>query len=191
MIFIISLIIIIFFHELAHLIVAKLVKCPVDVFSVGFGKPVLFSKKIGTTIYQITPWILGGYNKLQDELSFNRNPNTFPNLKYRYKFLIAVAGCAINIIMGLISYFLGLKLKNFNLSYFGMISFFMGAMNFLPIPALDGGLVVYLPLCIKMFGQKRGLIFFGKVSTVFFIVLMGLNIIFLPYLIMLIYQGKI
>ena len=58
--FIFSLLIIVIIHEFAHLIVAKLCKCGVLKYSVGFGKPVLFSKKIKGTIYQITPWIIGG-----------------------------------------------------------------------------------------------------------------------------------
>jgi len=191
MIFIISIFIIIGFHELAHLIVAKLCKCPVDVFSIGFGKPVLFSKKIGETTYQITPWLLGGFNKLKDELEFNKNSHTFPNLKYRFKFLIAIAGCTINIIMGLIALQLGLYFKNYNISYFGMISIFMGIINILPIPALDGGLVVYLPLFIKIFKQEKGLRIYAVIGKIFFIILMTLNIIFLPYMIKLIAQGKI
>jgi len=188
MIFIISILIIIFFHEFGHLLIAKLCKCPVSIFSIGFGKSI-YSKKIGETYYQITPWLLGGYIKLQDELTLNNNPNTFPNLKYRYKFFIGIAGCSINIIIGLIAWYYGIHLKNYNITYFGIISLWMGIINILPIPALDGGLIVYLPLFIKIFGQEKGLKIYRNIGKFFFVLIMILNILYLPYLIYLLSKG--
>ena len=45
--------ILIFFHELGHLLVAKLVRVKVLKFSLGFG-PKLIGTKIGETEYQIS-----------------------------------------------------------------------------------------------------------------------------------------
>ena len=62
----------IFFHELGHLLVARFFNVRVEVFSIGFGKKI-FSKVYGNTTYMISAIPLGGYVKMkgQDDL----NPN--------------------------------------------------------------------------------------------------------------------
>lgn len=50
----------IFFHELGHFLLGKLLGIRPKVFSIGYGRP-LFSKKIKGTRYQITAIPLGGY----------------------------------------------------------------------------------------------------------------------------------
>jgi len=47
-------------HEFGHLVFAKMVKMPINIFSVGFG-PKLLSKTIGETEYRISLIPLGGY----------------------------------------------------------------------------------------------------------------------------------
>ncbi len=56
----------VFVHEFGHFIVAKMVKVRVEVFSLGFGKP-LWSFKKGDTEYRISMIPLGGYVKLAGE----------------------------------------------------------------------------------------------------------------------------
>jgi len=51
LLFLFSLLIVVMTHEAAHLIVAKKCKCGVIKYSIGFGKPILFSKKFKGTIY--------------------------------------------------------------------------------------------------------------------------------------------
>ena len=53
----------IFFHELGHLLAAKLVNVKVLRFSLGFGRP-LARIRIGETEYCLAPIPLGGYVKL-------------------------------------------------------------------------------------------------------------------------------
>jgi membrane-associated protease RseP (regulator of RpoE activity) len=183
MLFLISLVICIFLHELAHLVAAKYCKCKVEVFSVGFG-PALFKKKIGETTYQIAPIPLGGYNKLKDELSYSRSKYAFTNLSYRKKMLIILAGCAVNIITGVIAALLGRIFLSYNLIYFGVLSATLGVSNLLPIPALDGSypILVWLE---KLYGKKRGYAKMEKIVRVGFIILMALNIACIPYIIYL------
>ena len=50
---ILALSFLIFFHELGHFIVAKLLGVAVNVFSVGFGAPV-FERQFGSTKYRIS-----------------------------------------------------------------------------------------------------------------------------------------
>ena len=189
-IFLISLIIVIITHEAAHLIIAKKCKCGVEKYSIGFGKPILFSKKIKNTIYQITPWVFGGYCQLQGELASTNNKNDFVNLPYRKKLAIVIAGCAVNIILGLLIGFLGFIYKNYNLYYFGTISFTLGITNWIiPIPCLDGGYALWYPVLTRIFGKERGTKIFAKAVHISFVLVMIANIACIPLLIKLIKQG--
>jgi len=187
--FFISLILTILMHETAHLIAAKACKCQVDIFSVGFGKA-LFKKKIGKTIYQIAPILIGGYCQLKDELCYSRSKYAFTNLPYRKKLIISLAGVIINIIAGLISLFFGITFGIDFLYYFGAISFALGITNALPIPALDGSypILVWLE---KIYGKKKGYAKMNRICSIGFMILMLLNILCLPYLFYLIKIGRL
>jgi len=187
--FLISLFFIILFHEGAHLALAKLCKCGVEVFSIGFGRPI-FKKKIGDTIYQICPILLGGYNKLKDELIHSNDPKAFSNLPYRKKCLIAFAGITINIIMGIICLIIGKKFNINNLTYFGWLSLMLGIGNSIPFPALDGSYPVLVWL-EKFYGKDKGYKIMEKICRIGFIFLMTLNILCIPYLIYLAKTGGI
>lgn len=190
-IFLVSLFICIILHESAHLLIAKLVKCEVEVFSIGFGKAI-FKKKIGKTIFKIA-WIpLGGYCQLKGELTKTKSKNAFTNLFYRKKFVILVAGVAINIITGLFVFLLG-KIYNLHyLIYFGYISILLGLSNwFIPIPCLDGGYALWYPILTRIYGKKRGTKIFAKSVRISFIIIMVLNIACIPYLIILLKRGML
>ena len=187
LLFITCLIIIIIFHETAHLIVAKLCKCDVEKFSIGFG-PAIIRKKIGGTIYQLSPILLGGYNKLKGELKASKDPKAFTNLPYRKKCLIAMAGIIVNILTGLIAIYLGMLFNIYNLIYFGFISIMLGITNAIPFPALDGSYLILVWL-EKIYGKEKGYFIMGIICKIGFIIIMMLNIIFLPILIMLIRNG--
>jgi len=160
--FLTSLYVCVIVHEFGHLIAAKLCGCGVPTYAVGFGK-ILFQKKIGKTNYQFRLLPLGGFCELEDELTESNNSTAFTNLTYRKKLLISAAGCIVNIVMGLIVGFIGVKLLNRNLIYFGLISVSLGIMNLLPIaPCLDGGYIVFFPLCVKIWGKTKGLKIFEK-----------------------------
>jgi regulator of sigma E protease len=58
--------VLIFFHELGHFLVARLLGVGVERFSLGFG-PKLVGKKIGITEYRISAIPLGGYVKMVGE----------------------------------------------------------------------------------------------------------------------------
>jgi Zn-dependent protease len=125
---------------------------------------------------------------LKDELKISNDKDSFTNLPYYKKFLIAIAGCSVNIIIGIIFYFLGLKLLNFNLFYFGIISFSLGITNLLPVPALDGSypILVWLE---KKYGKEKGYKLMTKICRIGFVILMTLNIAYLPYMFYLLWKG--
>jgi len=185
--FSISLIISILIHEAGHAIAAKLCNCGITEIAIGFGKP-LFKKKIGNTVYQICPILLGGYVKLKDELIISKDPHAFTNLPYHKKFAITVAGVIVNILMGLISLYLGKIILNYQLFYFGYLSLILGITNLLPIPAFDGS-YIFLVWLEKFFGKEKGYRIMEKVCRIGFIVIMIINILCLPLLIYYVKTG--
>jgi len=180
-IFLWALPIIIMTHELGHLLVAKWCGCGVDKFSVGFGKPAL-KKKFGDTIYQITPWLLGGYCALRGETQNTKDPKAFSNLSYGKKVAISLAGVAVNVIIGSIALYLAIPLESFTLWVFGYYNLAIGLCNLLPFPALDGSYPI-LMLGEKIFGKEKGIAIMNKLVTWGFIIVMALNILSIPLLV--------
>ena len=157
----VSLFICALFHEAAHFVAARLCGCAVEVFSIGFWKP-YFQIRIGRTDFRITPWLLGGYCQLKEELQFESEYG-YLSLPYSQKVFISAIGCIINIIMGIIATKLGEHYFNFNLMYFGFISFWLGVTNLIPIiPCLDGGYITYYPILVKKYGNEQGTKIFGE-----------------------------
>lgn len=177
-------------HESAHLIIAKKCGCGVDIFSIGFGKPI-YRKEYRGTIYQFSLLLLGGYCKLEGELDGKATSSTaFTNLPYRKKVAITSAGCAINILSGLLSILLGLIIHNFILKYFGILSIALGLTNLLPIPALDGSypILVWLE---KFYGKEKGYAIMQLLCKIGFILITILNVACIPYLIYLLRNGGV
>ena len=188
---IVSLLITILMHELAHLFVAKKVGCGVEVFSIGLG-PVLFKFNFRGTRCQIALVPLGGFCKLKDELTIGDDPTSFSNLRYRDKLKITLAGVTLNIIVGIICLLIALQFILANWAYclymFGSLSLILGVANLLPIPALDGSYPILLVL-EKFFDKRTAYLYISRIVKVGFWILMTLNVIFLPYLIQMIIKN--
>jgi membrane-associated protease RseP (regulator of RpoE activity) len=164
--------------------------CGVVKYSLGFGKPVLFSKKINGTIYQVTPWIFGGFCELKGEINSTKAKGAFINLPYRKKLAILSAGCAINVLMGAVLFYLGLQLEIQSIWYFGYLSLALGLSNWIiPIPCLDGGWALWYPILTKIHGIKKGTAIFAKSVKISFVIVIILNILSIPWLVYLIMQG--
>ncbi|GIW65881.1 MAG: zinc metalloprotease [Candidatus Parcubacteria bacterium] len=101
LIFLFSLGILIFFHELGHFLIAKKLKVPVEEFAIGFP-PSLLRKKIGETIYSFNLIFLGGYVRLRGENNLN-DPDGFLNKPAWIKIAIVLGGVFFNLIL---AYFL-------------------------------------------------------------------------------------
>ena len=192
----VMLCIIIFVHELGHLIAAKLCKCGVKTFSIGFG-PALIKKQIGKTTYQIAPFLLGGYCQLEGENLFSRRKYSFCNLPYRSKLFISYAGILMNILTGLPpllfslfllhsyatqpSLFISLGRFIEPLYMFGSLSLILGLTNALPVPALDGSYPLLYLLELGL-GKRRALAVIQYLVSRGMLFVMTLNIISLPLL---------
>ena len=184
-----SLVIIIFLHELGHLMAAKLFKCGVKTFSVGFGRP-LVKWTIGKTIYQIAPILLGGYCELEKELTYSRSKRAFTNLRYIQKVIISYAGVAMNCWSAVIAYGLFWLTLNPVFIIFGFYSMALGLSNALPIPALDGSYPIAF-LFEKKFGKRKC---YEKIQSLFskwMKWIMILNILTIPYIIWIVYTGQL
>ncbi|MGH1346129.1 MAG: site-2 protease family protein [Nannocystales bacterium] len=98
----------IFFHELGHLIAAKLVDVKAVRFSIGFG-PALISKRIGETEYCLAPIPLGGYVQLLGQHPSDAGgPDAERSLQNRplwARYFVYFAGPAANLLLPLVVYF--------------------------------------------------------------------------------------
>jgi regulator of sigma E protease len=101
--------VLIFFHELGHFLVARLLGVGVETFSLGFG-PKIFGKKIGITDYRISAIPLGGYVKMvgeqpDAELDPADIPLSFTHKHVFKRILIVAAGPFFNILLALIIFY--------------------------------------------------------------------------------------
>lgn len=95
----------VFIHEGGHFIIAKLCKVQVNEFSIGFG-PKLFEKQGKKTKYQLRLIPLGGFVNLEGEEEPSEKEGSFSKASILKKIVIVIAGGTVNIIFGLLVYFL-------------------------------------------------------------------------------------
>jgi len=91
-------------HEFGHYAVAKWLGVRVEVFSIGFGKRLVGFRK-GETDYRIAAIPLGGYVKMSGENPMDEHtddPKEFLNHSRWHRFLIAVAGPVMNILLAVV-----------------------------------------------------------------------------------------
>jgi regulator of sigma E protease len=91
-------------HEFGHYAVAKWLGVRVEVFSIGFGKR-LFGFRRGETDYRIAAIPLGGYVKMSGENPMDtrtNDPREFMNHPRWHRFLIAIAGPMMNILLAIV-----------------------------------------------------------------------------------------
>jgi regulator of sigma E protease len=95
--FIFALGVIIFFHELGHLLAAKMFNVRVLTFSLGFGKR-LWGFKSGETDYRVALFPLGGYVQLsgEDPGEVGDDPREFSNKPRWQRVVVYLAGPAMN-----------------------------------------------------------------------------------------------
>jgi regulator of sigma E protease len=88
-------------HEFGHYAMAKWLGVRVEQFAIGFGKRLLGFRK-GETDYRINAIPLGGYVKMSGENPMDQHtddPGEFLNHPRWHRFLIAIAGPAMNILL--------------------------------------------------------------------------------------------
>ncbi len=92
-------------HEGGHFLVAKLCKVKVNQFSIGFGKAI-WKKQGKETLYSIRIIPLGGYVQMEGESEESTDKRAFSNVSIPKRIAIVVAGAVVNIVFGILIYFL-------------------------------------------------------------------------------------
>jgi regulator of sigma E protease len=90
-------------HEFGHYAAAKLLGVRVEQFAIGFGKRLIGFRK-GETDYRINALPLGGYVKMSGENPMDSrtgDPGEFMSHPRWHRFLIAIAGPAMNILLAI------------------------------------------------------------------------------------------
>ncbi len=91
-------------HEFGHYAVAKLLGVRVEQFAIGFGKRLVGFRR-GETDYRINAIPLGGYVKMSGENPMDTHtddPREFVNHSRWHRFLIAIAGPVMNIVLAVV-----------------------------------------------------------------------------------------
>ena len=91
-------------HEGGHFLVAKLFKVNVSEFSIGFGKEII-SRKKKETKYVLRMIPLGGYVNMLGEEERSKEEGSFSELSIPKRIAIVAAGGLVNIVFGIITYF--------------------------------------------------------------------------------------
>ena len=92
-------------HEGGHFLVAKLCKVKVNEFAIGFG-PTIWKKQGKETKYALRLIPLGGFVNLEGEEERVESKNSFSEASIPKRMAIIVAGGLVNIIFGLLVYFI-------------------------------------------------------------------------------------
>ena len=91
----------IFVHELGHFLAAKFSGVQVNEFALFMG-PAIFKKQVGETLYSIRTIPMGGYCAMEGEDGDSDNPRSFHRAAVWKRFLILVAGAAMNFVAGVL-----------------------------------------------------------------------------------------
>ncbi len=95
----------IFIHEGGHFLVAKICKVKVNEFAIGFG-PTIWKKEGKETKYALRLIPLGGFVSMEGEDEESENERSFSKACIPKRIAIVVAGAIVNILFGLIAYFI-------------------------------------------------------------------------------------
>lgn len=92
-------------HEGGHFIVAKLCKVRVNEFAIGFG-PTIWKKQGKETKYALRLIPLGGFVSMEGEEEYSDKEGSFSKASVPKRIAIVAAGALVNILFGLIAYFI-------------------------------------------------------------------------------------
>ncbi|MGE4352801.1 MAG: RIP metalloprotease [Oscillospiraceae bacterium] len=88
-------------HELGHFMAAKACGVRVNEFAIGMG-PAIWKKQRGETLYALRVLPIGGYCAMEGEDEDSGDPRSFQSQSRIKRFIILVAGAAMNFLFGFI-----------------------------------------------------------------------------------------
>ena len=92
-------------HEGGHILIAKLCKVKVNEFAIGFG-PTIWKKQGKETKYALRAIPLGGFVSMEGEEERSEEEGSFSKASIPKRIAIVIAGGTVNIIFGLLAYFI-------------------------------------------------------------------------------------
>lgn len=92
-------------HEAGHFFVAKLFKVKVHEFAIGFG-PKILTKQGKETKYELRLIPIGGFVRLEGEEAKSEDERSFNNASIPKRMAIVAAGATVNIIFGILVFFI-------------------------------------------------------------------------------------
>ena len=95
----------IFIHEGGHYLACKACKVKVKEFAIGFG-PKIFAKQGKETLFTLRALPLGGFNDILGESEKVDDERAYCNAKLHKRMFIILAGPLVNIICGILVYFI-------------------------------------------------------------------------------------
>ena len=95
----------IFIHESGHFLIAKACKIKVNEFAIGFG-PTIWKKQGKETKYALRLIPLGGFVNMLGEEERSEKEGSFSTASIPKRIAIVLAGGIVNIIFGLLVYFI-------------------------------------------------------------------------------------
>ena len=102
-------------HESGHFFIAKLFKVKVEEFAIGFG-PKIFTKQGKETKYELRLIPLGGFVRMEGEEQRSDNERSFNNASIPKRMGIVAAGAIVNIVFGILVYFIIVAVVGNNVS---------------------------------------------------------------------------
>lgn len=88
-------------HELGHFLAAKACHVQVNEFSIGMG-PAVWQRQKGETEYSLRALPIGGFCAMEGEDEESDNPRALSSQGFWKKFLVFVAGSAMNFLTGIL-----------------------------------------------------------------------------------------
>lgn len=102
-------------HEAGHFLVAKLFKVKVEEFAIGFG-PKIITKQGKETKYELRLIPLGGFVRMEGEEQRSESERSFNNASIPKRMGIVAAGAIVNIVFGILVYFIIISATGNNVS---------------------------------------------------------------------------
>lgn len=102
-------------HESGHFFIAKLFKVKVHEFAIGFG-PKIWTKQGKETKYELRLIPLGGFVRLEGEDTKSEDERAFNNASIPKRMAIVAAGATVNIVFGILVYFIIIAASGNNVS---------------------------------------------------------------------------
>ena len=93
--------VLIFVHEMGHFLAARASGVQVNEFALGMG-PAIWKRTKGETIYSLRCIPIGGFCAMEGEDETTDNPRAFSAAKTWKRFVILIAGSAVNFLAGLL-----------------------------------------------------------------------------------------